>query len=721
MPHTRRTATYGNTFNMNNAYLSTARPRQQPAVQENLNVRSRARAHERANRRWRGEPEPQPSQQVSTSEDWLRFEEPYSGPWKSTPSLVEEPPVTNTDNALERHSEQPAEPPKISLPTDWIENQGYDTEEDPDPYDPPPRQIIPAGCLPEDLIDLEPLLPLEPEDQDLQDNQSTPPPLDSWRTTTTFPTARRDRRHLDRLTPRGVLVRDDPRYSMDDAATQQASLPPTDPYQKDGSHLSLSQEDRSDILCILSPGSQITCEAVKLVGSTTPQHLLQNRLPLQNASSRDDLIQNEDQPNEMTTKADPTAVDDKPITSDDVQTTGNDPPLDIALRMSSKLLNPCFGFTFGRNPAKSDLLLCTKQQQMRISGSHFRIFITSGGVLMCEDTSTNGTWVDEHIIMQKPTRPGVYSKRSLHNGSIIALKLDLGEPMRFWVRVLDREDVSNLYGRNLEAYISYVQQCGRQKQEEFNCKVRGIPIEECPVPEIPFNHGLLGGQLSSTANKNLVAGTEPYHHGMQWNGAPTYRVVGYLGKGAFAQVYKLARRHDGATFAVKEIGRMALAKRGVVDRRVEQELSIMKRLQHPNIVQYIDHHESKDHIYIIMELVQHGDLQSYLNERQSRFQEYFCQAVASQMCQALKYLHDSKITHRDIKPDNILIASNDPCILKLSDFGLSKVVNEETFLKSFCGTLLYCAPEVYPGYDGHIKRDRRKRLRAHDGRYVPIK
>lgn len=121
-----------------------------------------------------------------------------------------------------------------------------------------------------------------------------------------------------------------------------------------------------------------------------------------------------------------------------------------------------------------------------------------------------------------------------------------------------------------------------------------------------------------------------------------------------------------------------------------------------------------------MELVQHGDLQSYLNDGHPRYQEHFCQAVAAQMCKALKYLHDSKITHRDIKPDNILICDKDPYLFKLSDFGLSKVINsDETFLKSFCGTLLYCAPEVYPQYDG-LRRHSRKRLRAPDGRYVAM-
>lgn len=138
----------------------------------------------------------------------------------------------------------------------------------------------------------------------------------------------------------------------------------------------------------------------------------------------------------------------------------------------------------------------------------------------------------------------------------------------------------------------------------------------------------------------------------------------------------------------------------------------------PNIVQYVEHYEKVEHLYILMELVQYGDLGSQLKD-QPRLPEYFCQAVASQMCQALKYLHDNDITHRDLKPDNILIASNNPSIFKLSDFGLSKVVaDDETFLQTFCGTLLYCAPEVYPAYDRYERARNRKRLRANDGRFV---
>lgn len=123
-----------------------------------------------------------------------------------------------------------------------------------------------------------------------------------------------------------------------------------------------------------------------------------------------------------------------------------------------------------------------------------------------------------------------------------------------------------------------------------------------------------------------------------------------------------------------------------------------------------------------MEYVPCGDLGSLIGEN-GPLKEDIVQQMASQMLSALAYLHANNITHRDVKPDNILCQAYHPFSVKLTDFGLSKMVDtEKTFLKTFCGTLLYCAPEVYnefAEYDeyGHRHPRNRQRRRPIGQRY----
>jgi len=136
-----------------------------------------------------------------------------------------------------------------------------------------------------------------------------------------------------------------------------------------------------------------------------------------------------------------------------------------------------------------------------------------------------------------------------------------------------------------------------------------------------------------------------------------------------------------------------------------------------NIVRYVDHLDWDNRLLIIiMEYVPGGDLGRLIQDR-GCLTEAAVKVMAGQLLDALGYLHDKNITHRDVKPDNILIGSEQPFVVKLTDFGLSKMVdNDQTFLRTFCGTLLYCAPEVYSEfaeYDELGRRHPRNRHRKH--------
>lgn len=204
----------------------------------------------------------------------------------------------------------------------------------------------------------------------------------------------------------------------------------------------------------------------------------------------------------------------------------------------------------------------------------------------------------------------------------------------------------------------------------------------------------------------------------EWKGGAKYKKVQTIGKGAFAVVYLITDRFDGTPYAAKELEKRRFMKNGVLDQKVDQEMRIMQKIKHPNIVRFVEHIDWEEYLYIIMEYIPGGDLGTLVG-RGGPLQEAEAKIVSEQLVSALKYLHGENITHRDVKPDNILIKSTSPFNVRLTDFGLSKMVDtQETFLRTFCGTLLYCAPEVYTEYREYDYNGRRI-FRGVDKRYLP--
>jgi serine/threonine/tyrosine protein kinase RAD53 len=171
-----------------------------------------------------------------------------------------------------------------------------------------------------------------------------------------------------------------------------------------------------------------------------------------------------------------------------------------------------------------------------------------------------------------------------------------------------------------------------------------------------------------------------------------------IGRGAFAVVRKAIERETGKLYAVKIINKSAVNS-GIA---VARETEILHQLQHKHIVGLHRFFEDSQSYYLIMDYVGGGDLMDFVLEN-GPIPEDASREVVKQVLLAVDYVHGLGISHRDIKPDNILIAQDSPVVVKVSDFGLAKIAQTGTFLKTFCGTLAYLAPEVLAGGNRAVK------------------
>ncbi|KAK3362917.1 hypothetical protein B0T25DRAFT_23625 [Lasiosphaeria hispida] len=493
----------------------------------------------------------------------------------------------------------------------------------------------------------------------------------------------------------------------EDSQPTQATQTVVDPRRLGEQNSGLTDEDISDIICILVPYSESARQELQRIADENSRHMLARG----DADQVDVNYELEDNDNNFGL----------------VQQNVGDHH--IALRFSAEIKNPLQGFTFGRNPARCDISL-ENDPKRRLSNVHFRIYLNEYAVLMLEDQSTNGTIVDEQLLKKKANPPSA-TKRTLSSGSKIKiLMFEDTNDLVFLVRIPLRDGrYQAAYQRNLAAYMGNLEQLRRQQLAKDQ---RPVDVNETIVPgpgghvdifKPPTNkpRAVVWGAARKAPLAEEMQQIVPFDRlPKSWSGSDRYNRVGEIGKGAFAVVYKVTSKFSGLPFAAKELDKRKFMKNGVVDQKVENEMKIMQQVKHPHIVNYVEHLDWNDRLLIIiMEYIAGGDLGKLIAEF-GPLTEMEVRSIARQLLDAIGYLHKKNITHRDVKPDNILVSSSNPLIVKLTDFGLSKMIdNEETFLRTFCGTLLYCAPEVYSefaeyGDDGR-RHPRNRHYRAAPG------
>ncbi|CAL1529453.1 unnamed protein product [Lymnaea stagnalis] len=184
---------------------------------------------------------------------------------------------------------------------------------------------------------------------------------------------------------------------------------------------------------------------------------------------------------------------------------------------------------------------------------------------------------------------------------------------------------------------------------------------------------------------------------------PTYRAVlaknGYLvrktlGNGSYSKVkLAISLNKSKSLVAVKIVDRNK-APKDFQTKFLPRELDIWPGLRHPNIIKVLDAFDDGRRVYMILEYAENGDVLRYI-QKVGALVENLAKGWTWQLCDAVRYLHDLNITHRDLKLENLLLDKS--FNIKLCDFGFVKGDCTLSMSQTYCGSKSYAAPEILKG------------------------
>lgn len=188
-----------------------------------------------------------------------------------------------------------------------------------------------------------------------------------------------------------------------------------------------------------------------------------------------------------------------------------------------------------------------------------------------------------------------------------------------------------------------------------------------------------------------------------------YNTNDILGRGTFATVYKGYNIYTKINVAIKKVNIMKLQQtHDDIDMErimkcLSAEIAIMKSMKHTNILTLYDFIIESDNVYMILEYCAGGNIMTYMKMQYNKLSnirsiEELTRKIAIQIRDGVKYMHENKVSHRDLKPQNILILEPYENItdmtIKIADFGFARQMNSNQLSETVCGSPLYMAPEI---------------------------
>lgn len=173
-----------------------------------------------------------------------------------------------------------------------------------------------------------------------------------------------------------------------------------------------------------------------------------------------------------------------------------------------------------------------------------------------------------------------------------------------------------------------------------------------------------------------------------------YKIISQLGEGGMGEVYLASDEKSKQEVAVKILAKQLITNQGLID-RFKREAETLQKLDHPNIVKFIDAFEHENQYVIVMEHVSEGSLHDLLKKGSLSIE--LARRITLELCDALIRSHHLNIIHRDIKPENVLLTKDS--IPKLADFGVARLSEAEQMTRTGTqvGTPYYMAPEAWEG------------------------